>query len=397
MSSYKKNNYGDVFYNMVKENKPTCLVELGVLHGYSTTFMAKALKENKRIMGISGHLNAYDLFEDYPFKHGTKTSVEGVLKKEALDDFVTISKGDAFVIHGAYTDNSVDFLHVDISNTGQIVRDIIKMWHRKIRPGGIIVFEGGSAERDNIEWMKKYNKPPIRKELATNPIIAEHYTYIGYAPFPSITMLIKHNKRRVEQLKALRQNILDRLIPRVSQEHIGSEGQWWTADWWSIEVLTCLIEGQKTYLKMESPDYLKGNKTWNRKRIAHYTNMKDNMVSILHCVKDDANELLVCEMGRGIDILLASMVKKWDTIHCYDNNYHDGDEVNLYFKKGLHMPINFVTDRSSLYKFADIYKPTILVANSTRIGKIRAKELLANQNIIHIINNGRLIKEASEW
>lgn len=397
MSSYKKNNYGDVFYKLVKENKPACLVELGVLHGYSTSFIAKALKEIKRIIGISGHLDAYDLFDDYQFKHGTKEEVENTLKKEGLDIFATVYKGNAYIVHKKYKDGSIDFLHVDISNTGEILRDIIEVWDRKIKPGGTIIFEGGSDERDNVEWMKKYGKPSIKKELAVNPIIAKHYTYTVHAPFPSITVLVKNNENRIAQMKALRQSILDRLIPLKSQEYIGSEGQWWTADWWSIEVLTCLIEGREAYLKMEPPDYLRGNNTWSRKRITHYNFMKNNMVSILRCVKDDADELLVCEVGRGIDILLASMVKKWTNIYCYDSNYHEGGEINLYFKKGLGMPIGFVTSPSSKYKFEDISRSTILVANSTRIGKFRARKLINNKNIVHIIKNGRLIKEASEW
>ena len=273
MSSYKKNNYGLVLGNIVLKNKPACLVELGVLHGYSTSFIAQALKEIKKLTGVSGRFDAYDLFEDYPYKHGVQTIVQTMLRENEVDGFVNLYKGDAYKVHKNYQDKQVDFLHVDISNNGQVVRDILELWHNKIRHGGIIVFEGGSEERDNIEWMKKYNKSSIKKELETNPIIAKHYTYTVHNPFPSITVLIKNNKDRITQLKALRHSILDQLIPFKSQENIGNEIQYFTADWWSIEVLTCLIEGKEAYLKMEDPEYLKDNKLWSRKKIAHYAEM----------------------------------------------------------------------------------------------------------------------------
>jgi len=31
-----------------------------------------------------------------------------------------------------------------------------------MKKGGVILLEGGSLERDNTEWMVKYNKPKIR-------------------------------------------------------------------------------------------------------------------------------------------------------------------------------------------------------------------------------------------
>ena len=46
-----------------------------------------------------------------------------------------------------------------------------------------ILFEGGSLERDNIEWMKKYNKQPINsvKSIINYNVIEEK--------FPSISKL----------------------------------------------------------------------------------------------------------------------------------------------------------------------------------------------------------------
>jgi hypothetical protein len=52
---------------------------------------------------------------------------------------------------------SFDLIHLDISNTG----DTILKTYNLLPKGSIVMFEGGSIERDNIEWMKKYNATPI--------------------------------------------------------------------------------------------------------------------------------------------------------------------------------------------------------------------------------------------
>ena len=185
-SSYIENDYGQVFYNVVRRFGAPVAVELGVLDGYSTYHIARALKDYG-----NGHLNAYDLWEDYEFKHGAMTEVKQMLEEKGVSEYVSLFKEDAYKVSENYSDRTVHLLHVDISNTGDTIATIMEQWDRKIVHGGIIFFEGGSAERDNIEWMIKYNKPPIKKALETNPIILEKYIYATYLKFPSLTMLLK--------------------------------------------------------------------------------------------------------------------------------------------------------------------------------------------------------------
>lgn len=185
-SSYLQNNYGDVFYSVVTTYPPVIAVELGVLHGYSTIHIAKAIQHNKY-----GHLNSYDLFEDYQYNHGRLEEVQKELTDQGLQEFVTLNKGDAFKAYENYQDNTVHFLHVDLSNTGEILKKIFEQWDSKMVQGGIVLFEGGSEDRDKIEWMIKYNKPPIKPELENNKIINERYVYGTYLKYPSLTMFLK--------------------------------------------------------------------------------------------------------------------------------------------------------------------------------------------------------------
>ena len=174
-SSYAKHNYAAVFKAIVSAFQPVNCVELGVLEGYSTIAIAQGLKENFEKGGGRGHLAAHDLFEDYAFRNSPIERTRKNIEDAGVQDFVTLYKDNACNVHEDYSPNSVGLLHIDISNTGNIVRNMMEQWDLKMIQGGIILFEGGTEERDNVEWMKKYNGAPLKPEFETNPIIADKY------------------------------------------------------------------------------------------------------------------------------------------------------------------------------------------------------------------------------
>jgi len=184
-SSYIKNNYADVFKAVIRGFNPRNCVELGVLDGYSTLAIAEGLSP------IGGHLDAYDLFDQYEFKHGNKAAIQQEIDKRNLHDVVTLIQADAFKVHVNYTPASIGLLHVDLSNTGEVLRRIMELWDEKIVQGGVILFEGGSEERDQEAWMIKYGKEPIKPELERNKIIEEKYVFGTYLKWPSLTCLLK--------------------------------------------------------------------------------------------------------------------------------------------------------------------------------------------------------------
>src|SRR3990167_287832 len=133
-SSYSQNNYGEVFEAIVDAFKPVNVVELGVLHGYSTSYILKALKKNGR-----GTIKAYDLFEDYPYNHSRQEDVVNFFEGQPVEFY----KKDAFTVYEEFNNNTVDLLHVDLSNTGETVKKIMEQWDAKMVQGGVILFEGG--------------------------------------------------------------------------------------------------------------------------------------------------------------------------------------------------------------------------------------------------------------
>jgi predicted O-methyltransferase YrrM len=190
-SSYIENNYGEVLKAYILNWRPSTLVELGVLDGYSTIAIGEAIKEMNFLYGMTSKLDAYDLFEDYEFKHGNKEEVEKVIAEKGLTDCIRVIKGDAYQVHTKYDDNTIQFLHVDISNTGDTLKTILQNWCPKIIQRGLVMFEGGSDERDHNEWMTKFNKPPIKMALETDKFVNDNYIYGSYWAYPSLTVLLK--------------------------------------------------------------------------------------------------------------------------------------------------------------------------------------------------------------
>ncbi len=178
-SSYKKHGYAHFFYALVRVLKPRSCVEIGVLEGFSLLNVALALRDN----GV-GMVEGFDLFENYPYRSESYAAVSARIKRLGLQDWAKAYRADAFKVYSRY--DEIDFLHVDISNTGDTYRTFFKQWAGKVKK--IMIFEGGSAERDQVEWMIKYQKASIVQAL--NELQATHHGWriTVLQPFPSMTI-----------------------------------------------------------------------------------------------------------------------------------------------------------------------------------------------------------------
>lgn len=195
-SSYIDNDYGSVFRALILAHKPKLIVECGVLDGYSTYNIAHAVRFNRQKKGIVCPFFAYDIWEDYDYKHGDFQEVKSMLKTQGLDKYCDLGEGDAFEVAEVFDNDSVDFLHMDISNNGDTLVQTLNTWGDKISQDGMIAFEGGSEERDNVEWMKKYGFTSIRDTLMNNPVVYENWIFQVLNVFPSMT-LFWHKKDEV--------------------------------------------------------------------------------------------------------------------------------------------------------------------------------------------------------
>lgn len=183
-SSYEKNNYGELFYSLMRVYQPEKVVELGTLTGYSAYHLARGLKANEK-----GTLDCYDLWEEYDnqntFYSFPQSTAEENLKE--FKDIIHLNLRDVIDVGDQY--ESIDILHVDVENNGEILERIIPHWIDKTRQ--IIIIEGGSVERDQEEWMLNLKKPPIVKWLEEFSSKRKDIEYFTIDPHPSVTIIRK--------------------------------------------------------------------------------------------------------------------------------------------------------------------------------------------------------------
>lgn len=86
---------------------------------------------------------------------------------------------------------NVDIFHVDIANDGNVYKHSLENLFN-----GIIIFEGGSLERDQVPWMKKYNKVPIKTYLDS---ISDKYRINDYWHHT----ISDYNKEKLEFIRFL--------------------------------------------------------------------------------------------------------------------------------------------------------------------------------------------------
>ncbi len=170
-SSYKEFDLGRTLYDQVLKFKPNTIVEFGCLYGYSTVAMGLALKELGR-----GKIVCYDLWDAYPYKHSNLQTTKQNIEKYGVQDFVEFRQADYY--EWLKNPEPFDLMHLDISNDG----DTIKQTYLALK-GAIILFEGGSQQRDLVDWMKKYNKVPINSVRDVVP-----YSTIN-VDFPSLSLI----------------------------------------------------------------------------------------------------------------------------------------------------------------------------------------------------------------
>ncbi len=181
-SSYKDHGYGYLFYALTRVFKPSRCVELGVLQGFSLLTVAAALRDNGQ-----GFIQGFDLFEDYPYHHEQYANVSARISNLGLQQWASIQRSDAFAVAEQF--DSIDYLHVDISNNGDVYRRVFEQWAGKVTQ--LILFEGGSAERDQVEWMQKYQKPAITMALEDIRATYPEWSITVLNPFPSLTVAVR--------------------------------------------------------------------------------------------------------------------------------------------------------------------------------------------------------------
>jgi len=174
MSSYKNNlNYGDLLETITFIQKPKSILEIGILDGFSL----KCFADNSH----NAKIDAYDIFDEFNGNHANK---EQLIEKFKEYNNVNIQYGDFYELYKS--GDKYDIIHIDIANNGDVYEFSINNYLPKLNTNGLLILEGGSKQRDNIEWMIKYNKPKIQ------PVLKKYNDKINIKTIgviPSITLI----------------------------------------------------------------------------------------------------------------------------------------------------------------------------------------------------------------
>lgn len=176
-SSYNNSiTYKELLEGIVFCKNPKTIIEFGILEGLSL----KTFLENSN---STCEIKAYDIFQEF---NGNSANREVLLDTFSKFKNVKIDYGNFYEKYKDIEDKSIDILHIDIANNGDILEFTIQNYFSKLSSNGLLIFEGGSQDRDNIEWMTKYNKPKI------NDIIQKYndkFSIKTIGSIPSITLI----------------------------------------------------------------------------------------------------------------------------------------------------------------------------------------------------------------
>ncbi|MBN3039530.1 MAG: class I SAM-dependent methyltransferase [Candidatus Omnitrophica bacterium] len=181
-SSFAENNLGKVIYKTVLDYKPMKIVEFGVLQGYATVCMALALKKLGR-----GKIVSYDDWQPHePHLCGDIETVKKNLQRYKVLHLVELKTADFF--QWVVNPEPFDLLFLDIDNDGRIIELAITKLQTHIQKGAVILFEGGSEQRDNLDFVIANNQAPmypLREKLGFKVLDRRH---------PSISICTKDVK-----------------------------------------------------------------------------------------------------------------------------------------------------------------------------------------------------------
>jgi hypothetical protein len=173
------------------------------------------------------------------------------------------------------------------------------------------------------------------------------------------------------------------ILDLKSQEHSGMGSTSWTSDDWTLAVADCLNVGIENY-QNDRVDELNYHRD-----IIIAAERKYKMFDVLSQKKDSADSLLIAEIGRGLDIIFALLIKEWKTIYCYDQFDYE-KYLNEYF---LECNIVYSTVRSKAFDVSMISEPCIMISNMSKMEEHDYKIFEDCKYITHIIKDGVLTYE----
>lgn len=200
--------------------------------------------------------------------------------------------------------------------------------------------------------------------------------------------MLKFNPNVTPKIAVLMQYVINHPVLWDKKEVIGNIPQAWIEDEFTIEVGKAILTGEEDYLKDPVPIRRYSIDMFKKQNILRYALKKYNMLQALEHIKDDCDTLLICEVGAGLDIVLAESIKPWKKIICYDYNDAILQRSKEFFQD---FKIEFLLCDSYFFKSQVLVEDCIMIADNMSTPYEEAK-FLNNDKIKHIIWEGELKK-----
>ena len=175
-STYAWNDFSNEFALITKSVNPKLIVEFGIGNGYSLLSFIKHSSTDCII-------RAFDIFDDFQYSAADYNTISDMFSEYKN---VTIRKINFYDAYKSCKNGTIDILHIDIANDADVYKFAVENYLPKMSEHGVMILEGGSEARDNVDWMDKYNKKKIKPYLDS---ISGDYIIHTINKFPSITII----------------------------------------------------------------------------------------------------------------------------------------------------------------------------------------------------------------
>jgi len=203
-------------------------------------------------------------------------------------------------------------------------------------------------------------------------------------------------ERNIKIADMLTYTIYHLIFPIDKQECCGTGKNFWCSDYWHIEVLKCLYLGDDVYLTDPIPRRLADNTNFSVKDAIIYAAMKRKMLSCLIQLKDSCSSLFIPQIGRGIDLLLANMIKTWEHVYCFDYADHEAHLKEVFPENQIHFVQIAEGNHMGGYSLGQIKEKSIAIVNKKFFRDVEVNNLFSLDNIVHVIHQGDISENPFE-
>lgn len=198
------------------------------------------------------------------------------------------------------------------------------------------------------------------------------------------------NEKEIELLKEFYFHCFNTKL--LAEQESGTDVKTWKSSYWTYEIMENLILGEEEYKKAKHPPWLTYMPKYRtQSSMLNYGRNKRLMLRRLKEMSKLVDNLLVCEVGYGVDLVLAMMVKKWNKILCYDSNPYLKDFLEGFFVSKHSLNLDFVATSSGAYRFDEIEDITLVISNTTHISIGEWSERIRNNKNLVYLRDGVLL------